>query len=185
MEPDVVEYAIDANDVITGVNEAWRAFALENSGEELIDGVVGTWLWKHLAGWQVKSLFKILLERVREDQRTVTIPFRCDAPEKRREMMLEVTPAPDWGLRFSSWVEREVGRPALHFLEAGRESDPDHHLTMCAWCKRIDLGREDWAELEDAIGKLELFNSTPLPRVTHGVCRDCKAIVLRDLEVGG
>ena len=104
MDPDIYEYVIDANDVITNVNDSWESFAEENGSEGLGERVVGSWLWQHLAGVEVKHLFRVLLERVRTTGKVVRVPFRCDAPDLRRHMILEVTPLPDDVVRFSSWV---------------------------------------------------------------------------------
>jgi len=181
---DLFEYVIDAEDVIVQVNESWKRFAHENDGGGLGDEVVGTWLWQHLAGLEVKHLFRVLLDRVREGQKVVRVPFRCDSPELKRHMMLEVTPQVDSGIRFNSWVVSQEHRPSVQLLEAGRETDPDRHLRMCAWCKRIDSGVDDWRELEMALSEMGLFHIEPLPRITHGVCRDCRSLVLRELGEG-
>ena len=181
VEHEIFEYVIDANDVITHVNPSWKAFAEENDGGDLAHRVVGSWLWQHLAGMEVKNLFRVLLERVREAQESVRVPFRCDAPDLRRDMMLEVTPLSDGGLRFSSWTVKASGRPPVLLLDAKRVSDPDRMLSMCAWCKRIRGGSESWLELEEAVSELGLFRSGPLPKITHGVCRDCRHQVLQEL----
>jgi hypothetical protein len=182
MNAERFEYVIDANDVITEVNEAWRSFAEENDGAGLGEAVVGTWLWQHFAGLEVKHLYRVLLDRVREVRKGVTIPFRCDAPDLRRYMMLEVTPQEGNSVRFSSWVEAAEARPRMLLLEAGRPENPDALLRMCAWCKRVGSGKEGWQDLEEALVDQELLTRDPLPKITHGVCPDCQAMVMRELE---
>lgn len=182
MRSERFEYVIDANDLITQVNEAWRAFARENDGAGLGDAVVGSWLWQHFAGIEVKHLYRVLLERVRAGRKPVTIPFRCDAPELRRYMMLEIMPLPDNSVRFSSWVEEAEARPRIYLLEAGRPEDPNEFLRMCAWCKRVGKGEDGWQELEDALTDQEVLMREPLPKITHGVCPECQSMVLRELE---
>lgn len=195
MDPDIYEYVIDANDVITNVNDSWESFADENGSEGLGKRVVGSWLWQHLAGVEVKHLFRVLLERVRTTGKVVRVPFRCDAPDLRRHMILEVTPLPDDVVRFSSWADEEESRETVHLLEADREWSPDGFLRMCAWCKRIDAGPQvaadlmteagKWEEVEDALTELQLFHADPLPRISHGVCSDCKELVLKELDEAG
>ncbi len=179
------EYVIDANDVITEVNEAWKRFADENDGAGLGDAVVGSWLWQHFAGVEVKHLYRVLLERVRERKKPVTVPFRCDAPELRRNMMLEVTPLEGDGIRFTSWIEEAEARPRIRLLQAGRPESPDRFLRMCAWCKRVGSGSEDWQDLEEALSEQAVLTLDPLPKITHGVCPDCQAMVMRELEAVG
>ena len=181
-KPERFEYVIDANDVIVEINEAWTAFAEENDGEGLGRTVVGTWLWQHLAGLEVKHLFRVLLEKVRENQEPVQVPFRCDAPELRRSMMLELTPLEGHSVRFSSWILEEEERPPVELLRANREVIQDsERVRMCAWCKRIGAGVGDWRDLEDALLEIELFQHDPLPRVIHAVCPDCQSMMLRKL----
>jgi hypothetical protein len=193
LDMELFEYVIDANDVIVSVNDSWKAFARANGGEGLGERAIGTWLWQHMAGMDVKHLFRVLLERVREGQRVVRIPFRCDAPDLRRHMMLEVTPLPHGAVRFVSWTDEEEERPKVHLLEPHPNSPDDPKIRMCAWCKRVDASRGegeswvtgsagDWQEVEDAMAELGLLSRGPLPRITHGVCEDCKARVMGELD---
>jgi hypothetical protein len=179
------EYVVDANDVLVEVNDAWRTFARENDGGDLEEEVIGTWLWQHLAGLEVKHLFRILLEKVRENREPVMVPFRCDAPELRREMMLEMTPLEADAVRFSSWIVEEVHRPRVELLDANRAPSPDELIRMCAWCKRVGVKEGEWRELEDAVLEAELFHQDPLPKITHGVCPECQSMVLKELSKAG
>ncbi|MGD2121812.1 MAG: hypothetical protein PVJ76_08705 [Gemmatimonadota bacterium] len=190
----IFEYVIDANDVIVHVNDSWKAFARENGGGNLGGSVIGTWLWQHMAGVEVKHLFRVLLERVRERQKVVRIPFRCDAPDLRRHMMLEVTPLPGNSVRFVSWTEEEEGRPKILLLEPHETFEESPSVRMCAWCKRVKASEggeehewlsgseETWWELEEALTELNILSRYPLPTITHGVCADCKARVMGELD---
>ncbi|MBT8396337.1 MAG: hypothetical protein HKO65_00315 [Gemmatimonadetes bacterium] len=195
MEEKTLEYIINSDDVVTHVSETWDDFAEENGGEGLGERVVGTWLWQHFSGREIKHLFQVLLERVRSEQITVRVPFRCDAPELRRFMFLEVTPQGEGAIRFRSSIQQEEPRPKVHLLEAKRPEASEAFLRMCAWCKRVDVGRGDgdesasgaggWQEVEVALSELELLTTHPLPRITHGVCRDCRELVLSELAEAG
>lgn len=194
MDTEFFEYVIDANDVIVSVNDSWKAFARENGGEGLGERAIGTWLWQHMAGVEVKHLFRALLERVREGRRVVRIPFRCDAPDLRRHMMLEVTPLPADAVRFVSWTQEEEGRPKVHLLEPHHNSPDGPSIRMCAWCKRVEASQGveghhwvsesagNWREVEDAMAELGLLSRGPLPRITHGVCGDCRTRVIGELD---
>jgi len=179
------EYTVDRNDVITAVNQEWRVFARENDGGDLEGTVLGTWLWQHLAGMEVKHLYRVLVEKVRVTRRPVRVPFRCDAPELRRDMVLELEPLAEDAIRFSSWVVEERERPRVRLLEAGRPEDSGHTLFMCAWCKRIRTDEGTWVELEDALGEGDVFDQGPLPKITHAVCQDCQTLVLSQLQEAG
>jgi Tol biopolymer transport system component len=42
------------------------------------------------------------------------------------------------------------------------------------------VGRVGWIEVEDAIGEVDLFASSELPQLTHGVCPTCVAAVSKE-----
>lgn len=114
------EYVIDGDDVIREVNDAWKTFAQENHAEGLGDEVLGNWLWQYLSGMEVKHLFRVLLDRVRESQEVGRVPFRCDAPGLRRHMTLEMTPLPDSASAFppGSW-KRKTGPRSGSWIRPG------------------------------------------------------------------
>ena len=175
------EYTVDAQDVIQAVNEPWRNFAEKNEAFGLGDKVIGTWLWQHMEGLEIKHLYRSLLDRVRKSGQAVQIPFRCDSPGMARYMVIEVIPLEEGAVRFASWIENEVPREEIRALEAGQEVDPDRIAKMCTWCKRIDVGRDDWRELEEGLSQAGLLKLDPVPRIQHGVCPDCRTMVLREI----
>jgi hypothetical protein len=182
MKSDRFEYLIDAEDVIVAVNERWIEFAEENEGSGLGDAVIGTWLWQHMAGLEVKHLYRSLLERIRETGREARIPFRCDAPGLVRDMVLEVTPLKDGSIRFSSWIDSQRARPNVRILEVDREVDPERFARMCAWCKKIDIGKDDWRELEKGLVEAGLMTLDPVPKITHAVCSSCQDLFLEEIS---
>jgi hypothetical protein len=51
-------------------------------------------------------------------------------------------------------------------------------LRSCGWCKRVDVGGGEWAEVEEAVVRLRLFDLPKLPLLTHGMCEGCQARML-------
>jgi hypothetical protein len=49
---------------------------------------------------------------------------------------------------------------------------------VCSWCKRVEIAGE-WFEVEDAIGRLRFFERRDMPRLSHGICRDCFVVMER------
>ncbi len=43
-------------------------------------------------------------------------------------------------------------------------------IRICGWCKKIDVRRDDWKDLEKAINTLGLFEREKFPLLTHGIC---------------
>lgn len=173
-------YRITPEDVIEFVNDAWLRFAVENDAASLAQEVIGTSLWNYVSGYIVVQLSKGLLARVRESKCEVTIPFRCDSPSVRRFMQMRVVPLAKGGVEFCNWTERE--EPYLervHLLDPTGPKDPEIVLRMCAWCKTIYVGNS-WLELEDAIGRLRLFDLLAEPTITHGICDHCFQMMTTD-----
>lgn len=133
-------YRITPDDIIEFVNDAWIRFALENGTPILAQGVVGSSLWKHISGPQVVHLSRELLARVRESRCEANIPFRCDAPTKRRYMRMRILPLGKGKLEFGTWIEREepYAEP-IWLLDPIVPRGHEKFLRMCAWCKRIEV----------------------------------------------
>lgn len=49
----------------------------------------------------------------------------------------------------------------------------DAMLIMCGWCKKVALPDDRWVEVEEAVKVLQLFDAPRLPRISHGICREC------------
>ena len=55
------------------------------------------------------------------------------------------------------------------------------YISVCAWCGKIRVG-DDWLDLGEAVGKLELFDLSALPRLSHGVCHVCRVELKKEVE---
>jgi len=166
-------YELDREDRIRSVNEDWHAFARENEAEHLMDAVLGTSIWDWLAGMEVRHLYSLLFSRVRSARRTARLPFRCDSPDLRRFMELEIVALPDGGLRCIARLERAEPRPPVRLLDS-RVARSKDALAICSWCKRVRVDPDLWLEIEDATSRLRLLEDPP-PAITHGICSDCEA----------
>jgi hypothetical protein len=166
-------YSIDSDDKITAIDEAWLAFARSNCAPELERGqVIGESLWRYIADLETRYLYGVVLERVREHEAPIMLPFRCDSADRRRFMRLVVSPLKQGSIQIDSVLEREEKREAVRLLEnnAGRSQD---FIVMCSWCKQVQVSQDNWLEVEDAVVHMELFASEELPGITHGICRPC------------
>lgn len=172
-------YRIDADDRITRVNEGWDCFATANDAPELRQpDILGRSLWDFIHGDEVRHLHRVLLERARKGNRILDLPFRCDSPEVRRFMLMDLWPLPDDEVEYRCRVQyRELRPPVALFERHAPRKGP--LLRMCAWCRRVDIGDDTWVEVEDAIAILNLFENDNLPPLTHTVCpRDRRLVGL-------
>lgn len=168
----VFTYRIDECDDISYVSSEWLEFATQNGAHALVEpGVLGKPLWPFIAGAQTRHLYDIMLKKIRSVRGMICVSYRCDAPHLRRYMEMVVRPWGVKGVEFSSRVVREVPREPVPLL-APTAARSDQIIRMCAWCKRI--ATPEWLEIEEAIPRLQLFELSCVPQITHGVCGDCQ-----------
>ncbi|MBA2291096.1 MAG: hypothetical protein H0W15_01425 [Gemmatimonadales bacterium] len=182
-----VTYSIDSSDHLTQVNEAFTAFADDNEGGTLSpDQVVGRLLWDFLTDETTKSLYRDMVQRVRRRSMPVRFKFRCDAPDLKRLLAMEIDRGEGDTVQFTitSVLEERVlsaARSAIRMSESGAL------LTICGWCKRVPLASGEWGEIEEAVDELGLFHSGSTLQLSHGMCPMCYDAVMGmidDPEVG-
>ncbi|MEM7167483.1 MAG: hypothetical protein AAF581_18635 [Planctomycetota bacterium] len=168
----LVEYSVDRNDCVRSVGAAWFEFACGNKAQNLTsEAVVGRPLWDFIANDQVRHIYQILLDRVRSLRETLVVPFRCDGPDVRRFMELQLTPVTNEGVRLEARLVREERREFIRLLGADPHRS-DEFVTICSWCKKVQHdGR--WLDLEAAVARQGLFVANELPQLTHGICEQC------------
>jgi hypothetical protein len=173
-----LEYAIDARDRICRVSERWDAVAREAGAPQLEAArVLGTSLWGHVTDPTTRLLWEALVGAVRTSGRPRSVPLRCDTPEWRRWILMEVV-AGDAEVVFHTRLERLEGRASVPLLETGALAPPTYRIRMCSWCKRVAAPDGEWLEVEEAIARLGLFETDLRVEITHGICEPCEARVV-------
>lgn len=168
------EYAVDDQDIIQWVSVEWLKFARENDGFELKpDTVVGHLLWDFITGQEARHYYGLLFDKIRRERCSISMPFRCDGPECRRYMQLIMHPGEGGSLEFQSELVREEPRPSVALFDLCHPRNNDF-VTMCAWCKRVRVGPDQWLEVEAALEQMNLNETTRLPNISHGLCGDCR-----------
>ncbi|MBE7471505.1 MAG: hypothetical protein DPW09_30645 [Anaerolineae bacterium] len=165
-------HTVDAYDVLTDVNDHWLRFAQENDASHLTrQVVVGRPLWDFIAGREAPHLYKLLMRQVRQSQCRLVFTYRCDSPNFRRYMQMEIVPLTHQGLEFRNYLLRTESRDQVRLLDSaiGRNQEL---LMMCSWCNRVHYD-STWLSVEDAVKTLGLFALSELPQITHGICPDC------------
>jgi len=166
-------YRIDQDNCLAYVSPEWLEFAQSNQAAALsATAIQGHSLLEYIMGDETRYFYQMILDRVRTEGCTITIPFRCDSPAIRRFMELIVEPLADGSIQFEGRLIREEYREPVALL------DPDtprsnEYIVICSWCKHIQVG-DAWLEVEQAVRTLSLFDSINLPQLTHGMCNSCK-----------
>jgi hypothetical protein len=176
-------YRLNDRDEIVFVNESWSEFAKANGGEGLIAlRVLGQQLWSFITDATTRQLYYDVLKRVRAG-RQIQFQFRCDSPSRRRLLEMTVLQAAGGVIEFHTRMIREEHREYQALLEPDR-AHSDEFLPVCAWCKKVDIGGT-WAEVEEAVTHLGLFERPLLPQLTHGICQVCYTEMMKLLEKPG
>lgn len=187
LDPREFVYRLDAGDRIAYVNDAWGAFAAENGRPDLRERALGSSLWDHVSGSEVRQLWRLLLARARTSLRPAEVSFRCDAPEVRRTLVMALLPAADGGVELRARVVRAEPRAPVALLAQRAAELSDPLVVVCSWCNGVRV-EEDWVELEEGVRRLKLFEGDAVPRISHGLCPACKAQLVAEvgqLEPGG
>jgi hypothetical protein len=174
---DEVAYRVDAHARITFVNDRWDGFARANGAPQLADGaVIGRLMREFISDDETWQLYGLLMRHANRVSRPFTLRFRCDAPHAQRFMQMRIEALDDGQIEFESHALEVRPRRAIAVLTAAAPRDPSHLLHICSWCNRGEVdGR--WMEIDEVVTTLGLFEGQPLPRLTHGVCDDCHALV--------
>lgn len=183
MEKRICTYTVNADDAIVRVGNDWSDFARENEAPHL-DGksVLFRSLYDFIIDARTRNLYRIILKNVRESNRPVELPFRCDSPDKRRFMKLLIQPQPERTISFHSELIREEVREPLKWLKNdGRGAygvyGRAQPVMMCSMCKQIKISRDEWSPPETAISSMEIFSTDAPHKVLHSVCPACNGQV--------
>lgn len=176
-EPRVCSYALDASDTIVGYGGDWLDFARANGAPEL-EHIVGHCVWEYVAGRTTRELYTTLFQRVRARQARLALPFRCDSPDTFRFMELEIAPGDEGALHVRGRLLREQRRPHFSVLDRMFPRS-ESTLRMCSVCKRAQIPGIEWMEAEDAVRRLDLFDSREAPGLEYAVCDAC-LLAVRD-----
>ncbi|MBW7933341.1 MAG: hypothetical protein H3C62_06935, partial [Gemmatimonadaceae bacterium] len=99
---DPITYEIDEQSRITAVNTAWFDEAQASGDERLSDShLVGQSLWDLIRDQSTRHLYETLIAAARIHRDAVAFRFRCDTPDQRRLLRMQVTARPDGHVTFS------------------------------------------------------------------------------------
>jgi hypothetical protein len=175
-------WIIDAADKIVHVNDDWLAFAGENTAPQLTASLVlNQPIWRFIQGKETSYLYQQIFSRVRDGMSPVQFPFRCDSPDCRRFLEMDLSLLPGDAIRLISHIVREEWREPVGILDASRDRSGEF-LKICSWCKKILIPGRGWGEIEAAIEPLELFGHHSMPQLTHTICDSCYIAVKLELD---
>ena len=170
----IVEYSIDASDVLAGVGAGWVDAAIDHGAPELARPDDNRVLWESIDGDEMRELWQLVVRQVRSEQSEVRVPFRCDSAHARRWFEMAIAPVADGGVRFRSVLVFQEARSPIALLDPTIERDhASAPIALCSWCGR---GRFDgsWLDIERLVADARLLERDSLPPVTPGICGSCR-----------
>ena len=182
MSEDVIVYRIDGADTIINVSDNWQNFARGNAwaGPLPPEDVVGNQLWDFIQDLETRYLYQEVFRRVRAGKPCRPIPFRCDAPDERRFLELILDAFPNEQIEITSRTVRTERRNPVKLLETGTPRSTTDFLKICSMCKKIQVSQEQWAEVEEGLVYLKIFEGAQMPQLTHGICPECYRKVMAE-----
>jgi hypothetical protein len=175
-----VSYQIDSQERIVAVGDDWLDFARGNGAPELTaEAVVGACWSDFVADPETRSLYGKIFDRVRLNDAELIVPFRCDSPDRFRFMRLVISPGLGGTLTCLGLLEREQERPFYSILDKAFPRS-DRSLPICSLCRKVEVAPKEWLEIEDAVVRLDLLDSTRVPRLEERVCAECGHRALHD-----
>ena len=175
MEFAEIVYRLNDDDEIVFVNDEWDRWAMENLGDVVIGPrIIGRSIWNFISGTETEEYYRQAIAQVRAGRR-ITFTFRCDAPDCRRLLRMTLESADNNQLQFTTTPIATELRAHEEFFNALADRH-ESSLCVCSWCRRIFLDGQ-WQEVDE----LQLRSDSPLPRITHGICDDCRSCLATSL----
>ena len=119
-------------------------------------------LWNVAVGFSLMIVFSWLTELLHIPHLIFNEPF---APNWERAMLRTVVIVVIWAWVY--WITRRMLK-RLHHLE--------EFLRICGWCRKV-CDNDKWLTTED------YFNSKFATQTTHGMCPECLAKAVKDLDL--
>jgi len=173
----MLTYVVDVvADRIVEIDGPWDGFAALNGAPLLTRAAARSRSFlSFVAGAEMKELTKGILGRARGGE-TLALEFRCDSPAERRHLLFECFGLSGAAVQCSTTLLRAEPRPSQRLIDAS-VARSDDVILVCSWCCRFRLDGPKWVEVEEAVSTLRLFDGTPIPKLTHGVCPACAPVL--------
>ncbi len=169
MEKRTLTYEVDRNGVIVSIDGPWDRFAISNDGKSLAKKeTIGRNLFEIVRGPGVVHVYRLMHDVLfANPAKTVAFAYRCDAPDMRRFMKMEMKALGE-RIAYRSTIEKEepVSPPLL--LDYDRLGED--FIVLCSLCKDFRYPREstEWLPIDSVLEKApEGF------AVSHSVCPSC------------
>jgi hypothetical protein len=172
-----ITYRIDRDDRLIEVCDNWHVFAVQNGGPTPhATALLGRTLWEFIADPPTVHLYQLMVDRVRRGATAVRFQLRCDAPDRRRLITMEISGADAGIVTFRATPIYEARTATSTAATAGAAGLP--LLPVCSWCSRFRLVGDHWVEAETAVDALGIFQTSTVPDVGRSIAAISRITVL-------
>ena len=181
-----VAYVVEpSGQILACGSRNWDAFAQANGSASFVSSaVVGHDLFDYVKGKDVRCTYDYCLKALSSGRhRSFEIPFRCDAPELRREMRLSIRPivVDDTmiAVLFQSLLTSETIRPPIDLFDtnaviANITNDRRPIVSMCSFCHAVrSLAEQEEKRPWMSAESYYRYGGSSDVRISHGVCPAC------------
>lgn len=133
--------------------------------------------FKFLSLPELRILFKAIFKEVINKNKVFETFYRCDSLYSKRKYKLRIYHEDHKIVMEHFLVEETPLSESVNFMTKG-----DLYLKMCSWCNKFYVSSQGYVELEEAIERLKLMEHDILPKITHGICQDCLATLVDEVE---
>ena len=172
-EVEEISYGIDSQNSVYYTSSSWDQSAIDGKTPQVIEEkILGEPLFNYISDLSTRHIYQLLVDKVRKSSQPISFPFRCDTLHKIRHMNMIIEPEKDGKVIFRSQVIRSENIDYQPLLDPDQKRGQEF-ITMCSWCKKIEVESGKWLELEEALDVLKLGEYEKLPKITHGICQPC------------
>ena len=136
--------------------------------------VLGSELMAYIVDPETRHIYNLLINRAREEGRQARFRYRCDSPDCRRFMEMRINHIRILDqVEFRSRVLRVERREPVDLIDSAHSKRSGEILKMCGWCKAVSVDHA-WIAVEEAVERLGILADQVLPKISHGICPDCR-----------
>jgi hypothetical protein len=177
-----VIYRINSRDEIIFVNDIWDKFAVVNKSFSVIGSkILGRPIWEFMSDLTTHDIYLELVKKARSGE-PVQFKFRCDSPDIRRLLEMQITLVENEQIQFESRTIMAEMRSIQRFFSIDTPRS-EQLISVCSWCNRLNSGKEFWREVEDAINILGIFEKDKLPNISYSTCGECCGPLIKQINV--
>lgn len=145
-------YIIDSHYRIIDVHSQWDKFAADNEGNPNIykKNILFKNIMDFIKGDAVKMWYESIISLSKTLNIHITRPYRCDSPDKKRFMEMEVIPLQDGNILINHYLIKEEAIKTSVSSFIFHRADEKNSLLRCSVCNQF-LHINRWIELEEAV----------------------------------